>query len=262
MKRTLILAFVLLAVTLGAGIDDYLADMKTTKEQVQNLIQNSFGYGSFTYPLACSKIPMGKRVAVVRAVGEFAKTFTTTDTFRKWYAEYRENQKPAPTEEMKSMTEARKEQIAAVKAQLAEYEKAAASAPTDQKAMYKGILESMKTSLKDLENADKSKDAEMDEAVRQSNAEAKEGYRQKLAEWERDYPVGNPRPLLKQRLQTFLDATGDIDFNARLIKKGKVMVFESEEYESKDSNWKLAYRAGKEATQAARAIAATWMRQL
>jgi hypothetical protein len=67
---------------------------------------------------------------------------------------------------------------------------------------------------------------------------------------------------VKKRLQAFLEATKNVDFAAKLVKKDKVMVFAKEEYENKDGNWKLAYRAGKEATEAARAFAQEWLKGL
>ncbi len=74
----------------ASGIDDYLTDMKTTKNAVQDFVQSGISYGSFSYPSACSAIPKSKRAAVVRAVGDFARSFVKTDVFKKWYAELRE----------------------------------------------------------------------------------------------------------------------------------------------------------------------------
>jgi hypothetical protein len=262
MKHHLLSILLLGFGALGAGSDDYLSDMKTTKTQVQTYIQESIGYGSLSYPAACRLIPQARRAALVRAVGEFARQFTTTDAFRQWYNEYRDNRKPTPPEEIKPMDEIRKEQIAAIKAQIAEQEKAAKNAPADQKAMYEQVIAAMKQSLKEFEKVDKSRDASVDANIQQANAGAKEEYQKKVAEWELEYPVDNPHSLLKKRLQAFLDATADIDFSAKLVKKGKMMVFEKKDYEAKDSNWKLGYRAGKEAVQAGRAIAQAWLKEM
>ena len=262
MRRLLAVSIVLLAVTMGAGIEDYLTDMKTTKKQVEDFIEGNFKYGSFSCPPACSLIPTNKRAALVRAVGEYARTFVASDAFKKIYDEFREEQKPRAPELMPVMAEARKKQLTEMKAQLAELEKTAAKAPADQKAIYKDILDSMRKAVKDLENPDKSQDAEMDKFIQESNHKATEDYQKKVAEYERDYPKGDPRPLVKKRLQAFLEATKNVDFAAKLVKKDKVMVFAKEEYENKDSNWKLAYRAGKEATEAARAFSQEWLKGL
>jgi len=262
MRGLLVVSIVLFAVTLGAGIDDYLPDMKCTKNQVEDFIQGNFRYGSFSYPSACSLIPVNKRAALVRAVGEYTRTFVASVAFTKIYDEFREEQKPRAPELMPMMSEARKKQLTEMKAALAEQEKAAAKAPADQQAMYKDILASLRKTVKDLEKPDTSSDAAMDAYIQEANRTATEEYQKKLAEYERDYPKGDPRPLVKKRLQTFLDATKNVDFSAKLVKKDKMMIFAREEYENKDSNWKLAFRAGKEATEAARAFAQEWLKGL
>ena len=262
MRSLRVVSIVLFAVTLGAGIDDYLADMKSTKKQVEDFIQSNFRYGSFSYPSACSIVPSNKRAALVRAVGEYARTFVESATFKKIYDDFREEQKPRAPEPMPMMADSRKKQLAEMKAALAEQEKAAAKAPADQQAMYKDILASLRKTVKDFENADTSQDAEMDKYMQDANRTATEDYGKKLAEYERDYPKGDPRPLVKKRLQTFLEATKNVDFNAKLVKKDRMMIFAKEEYENKDSNWKLAFRAGKEATDAGRAFAQEWLKGL
>jgi hypothetical protein len=262
MKRFPVVCFVLFAVTLGAGIDDYLADMKCTKNQVDDFVQTNFRYGSFSYPSACSLIPANKRGALVSAVGEYARTFVESAAFKKMYDEFREEPKPRAPELLPTMAVTRKKQLAEMKAALAEQEKAAAKAPAEQQSMYKDILESLRKTVKDLENPDTSNDAEMDAYMQEANRTATEEYKNKLAAYERDYPKGDPRPLVKRRLQSFLDATNNVDFNAKLVKKDKMMVFANDAYEHKDRNWKLAFRAGKEATGAARAFAQQWLKGL
>ena len=90
----------------------------------------------------------------------------------------------------------------------------------------------------------------------------RDSYKEKLAAWEKEYPAGDPKPLLKLRLREFLDATGNVDFGAKLVKKGDALVFVNPAYENKESRWKTAYRAGKEDTEAARAIAQQWLKEL
>ncbi len=262
MKYILTVALLSLVLFIGAGIDDVLGDMKTTKPAVQDFIQSSFGYGMLSYPSACSAIPEQKRASVVRSVGEFAKAFTATDLFKKWYSSFRDGRKPASPEQMPLAAEARSRQVAEIKKQLAEQEEARASAPADQKAMYNDIVKALKDVLKQVEKVDKSQDAQMDIFVRQANEQSMKEYKEKLAAFEAEFPEGNPKPLVKRRLQRFLDLTKDVDFQARLVKKGDVMVFVKEEYENKDAAWKMAFRAGREAVEAGRAFAGSWLKEL
>ena len=85
-----------LLTTLGAGIQDYLSEMKTTVKGVEGFVQDNIGYGNFAYPSACARIPNARRAAIVRAAGEFARSFTTTAAFTAWYNEMRDQRKPSP----------------------------------------------------------------------------------------------------------------------------------------------------------------------
>jgi RNA polymerase-interacting CarD/CdnL/TRCF family regulator len=247
---------------LAPGIEEHLASMKTTKADVQDLVQNDIGYGTFSYPSACALIPVAKRAAVVRAAGEFARALTKTKVFQEWYESFREQRKPSAPEGTPSMAESRAKQIAELKRGLAEQEKAQANAPADQKGIYRDVVASLRQMLKDVEKTDPSQDAQMDAIIKQSNDQASKEFKDKLAAWDKEYPAGDPRPLVKLRLKEFLDATANIDFSAKLVKSENVMVFVNPAYETKDGRWKTAFRAGKEATDAARAFAAQWLKEL
>lgn len=260
--RSLLVIALLILVPPAAGIEDVLDDMKTTKADVQEYIQSGIGYGTFSYPPACSTIPVKARAAVVRAVGEFARSFTRTEMFRTWYANFRKDRAPSPPEQIPLAADARRQQAADVRTQIAEHEKSRAAAPADQKALYNDIITSLKEMLKGIEKTDKAQDAQMDEFIRQANAESMRAHKEKLAAFEREYPAGNPTPLIKRRLEQFLKATAGVDFGAKLVKKGDVMVFANGAYEQKDAAWKTTFRAGKEAVEAARAFAASWLKEL
>jgi len=255
-----LLALLLLAPV--SGIDEYLPQMKTTKTAVEDFVQSGIAYGSFSYPSACKAIPKEKRAALVRTVGDFARTFVTTDTFKKWYAGFREERKPSKPELTPPAAETRNKQIAEIKASIAEQEKAQAKAPADQKGIYKDVIASLRSMVTQLESQDKSQDAQMDGYIKQGNAQQMQEYNEKLAAYEREYPAGDPKPLIRKRLQDFLRGSAGVDYDAKLVKKDKVWVFANPAYEKKDNNWKTAYRAGKEATEAARAVATEWLKAL
>jgi hypothetical protein len=87
-------------------------------------------------------------------------------------------------------------------------------------------------------------------------------YKKQLAAWEQGWPADH-MPLVKKRLQQFLDATKDVDYTAALKDGyGGKKVFVNPSYESKSADWKKAYRAGKEATTAAREFASGWLNEL
>ena len=88
-----------------------------------------------------------------------------------------------------------------------------------------------------------------------------EDYDTHLTEWETTYPA-DANTLIAMRLREFLDQTKDIDYNARLVDKNGKKRFADANLEQKSSEWKLCFRAGKAATDTARAFAADWLKEL
>jgi hypothetical protein len=82
-----------------------------------------------------------------------------------------------------------------------------------------------------------------------------------LKQWEERYPADH-NVLLAKRLRDFLAATADVDFNAALVTTGRVRRFAEPRYEQKPAAWKMCYRAGRESTEAARAAATAWLKEL
>jgi hypothetical protein len=72
----------------------------------------------------------------------------------------------------------------------------------------------------------------------------------------------DPNVTLRRRLQEFLDVSADVDFAAATTGSGSGRRFVKEEYEAKSNQWKMCFRAGREATEAARAFAQEWMESL
>ncbi|WP_224994421.1 hypothetical protein [Cesiribacter sp. SM1] len=97
----------------------------------------------------------------------------------------------------------------------------------------------------------------------EEQAEMRKYFKMAVQEWEQQYPQDH-RLFLKQRLREFLAVTADVDFAAALEKHPYMnkMVFVNQEYESKPEEWKKAFRAGNEATAAARQFAGQWLKEL
>ena len=85
--------------------------------------------------------------------------------------------------------------------------------------------------------------------------------KQQVADWEAKYP-SNHLLFVKKRLQQFLDETSNIDFSAELVEKNGRKYFVKQEYEHKGNRWKLAYRAGREVIEPARAFVQQWINEI
>jgi len=86
-------------------------------------------------------------------------------------------------------------------------------------------------------------------------------YKEDLKRWEADYPT-TVNKLLQQKLKQFLNLTSDIDYNAKLERRGSKMIFTDPELEAKDDFWKACFRAGKPTVEAARVYAKQWLQEL
>ena len=56
--------------------------------------------------------------------------------------------------------------------------------------------------------------------------------------------------------------TADIDYQAQLVEKGNKKYFVKKEYENKNPNWKMGFRAGKEVTETMRTAVKAWILEL
>ena len=72
----------------------------------------------------------------------------------------------------------------------------------------------------------------------------------------------DPNVTIKARLQEFLDATADIDYDAKTTGENRRGQFVNSDYEAKPPLWKMGFRAGREATEAARGFAKEWLAEL
>src|SRR5262249_34386946 len=70
------------------------------------------------------------------------------------------------------------------------------------------------------------------------------------------------KPVVARRLREFLQLSADVDFDARLKTQDGRSVFENPAYQAKSSQWKMCFRAGREATAAARAAVQAWLTEL
>ena len=93
------------------------------------------------------------------------------------------------------------------------------------------------------------------------HADDQKQYQDDLNAWQQNYPL-DPAPLIAKRLHDFLAQTADVDFDAKLVSGDGGRVFAKPEYEARSPQWKMAYRAGREATTAARSAASAWLKEL
>ncbi|HRN27762.1 MAG: hypothetical protein IT276_05030 [Ignavibacteriaceae bacterium] len=207
---------------------------------------------------------VGDRVSLIQSIGKNIKEYVSSKEFVEKYNQHREDRKPTPPETPKYSAQLKEEQKESLTNSISEMEKSKTQMAKDQQAMFDDIIKGLKEQLKEIDDPDKTMfKPEMDEYIKQGYQMQMDDYNKKLIEWENEYPKNNPNPIIKKWINTFLEKSSDINFDAKTskAKDGKIK-FVDQQYEYKDSQWKLYFRAGRESVSAARTFAQSWLNEL
>lgn len=202
-----------------------------------------------------------QRALLTRGLIAVARAFTESSEFAARYARFREGQRPQMRLVAKSGDEALAEQEQAMAEAIREAEASAAQLPPEVRKQFEQNIADMKRQMAEFKT-DPARRAALDEAARADAKSAEAEHQELLAEFERRYPA-DARALVASRLQQFLEVCGDVDYTAPLQQgKDKKFRFVDPALERKPTEWKLCYRAGKVAVDAARAAATEWLAAL
>ncbi|HCY75401.1 MAG TPA: hypothetical protein DHV28_05730 [Ignavibacteriales bacterium] len=271
-KIIFILPIIVLVLGFTAGhiIDDKLKSLlqqfKIEEDNAKSNIFYAVSGPSFYIPNVkmLRDMAVGDRISIIESTGKNIKDYVLSKEFTKKYNQLREDRKPTAPEEPKYSEQLKNEARESTKNSIAEMEKSRLQAAKDQQAIFDDIIKSLKQQLKDIDDPEKTMyKPEMDEYIKQGYQMQMDDYKNKVAEWEKEYPVDNPKPMIKKWINAFLDKSADINFDAKTTKnKDGKLKFVDQQYEYKDSQWKLYYRAGKESVNAARTFAQNWLTEL
>lgn len=256
-------AFGLLSFKAANTYADFWQTLGTDKESGTLNIKESFlgGYIQHAGASNLKKIVTGDRAAVAQDLLVYTKQYVNSDAFTKAYNNDRDRTKPAEPAPAKTANQLQKENIEGIQKGIDNLEKVMKTADASMKKDLEGTLQTMKQSLKDYQdpNSEMMKMTVMGEE-NQFNWRMTD-YKEKLKAWETRYPA-DVKVFIKTRLQQLLTVTKDVDFNAALTERNGRKYFTNPAYEHKHTNWKMAFRAGKEVTTAVRAFAQQWLTEL
>lgn len=272
MKKLIVLypvLILLLGFSYGKFIDDkaksILKQFQLTENHAKDVIFSNTSGPSFYFPnmKELKALATSDRAALVGTAGTYVKEYTKSEEFKKKYNEYRESRKPTAPQKPMKMDELREQQKQEMTKSIAELEKSKLQMPKDQQDMFNETIKMFKEQLKEMDNPDNPMySSEMDSYNDSAYEQQLDYYKKQVADWEKEFPINNPKPMIKNWLKSFLDRSSDIDFNAQLKDvKGK-KVFVNPEYEKKDYQWKLFFRAGKETIDAGRKFSQSWLKEL
>lgn len=267
MKVRVVIVSSVLAAALAAGVlaqADVFTQLGSNETEAREQIFSAFSSGSpditGTREVFKSATAEG-RVVIVKAVSGFARAYSTSADFAKRYAAHRDNQKPSVPSAMQSGDQMRAAQRKGMEEAIASAQKTAAAMPSMKKNMDE-LIADLKKQLAEI-GADKGANAAMDDMMKNAAAMQADEHKRALVDWEKEYPADSKR-MIALRLKQFLDESATVDFAATtaLSKEDKRLKFTNAAYEEKSANWKLIYRAGKPAVDAARGLAQEWLKAI
>ena len=257
MKR--IAAVVLCVMTLSAvGAGDVLSELKISKKDAASETIASLAGGhvnTWRVRSVFKAASPAMRAALVEQTLVWTKAYVSSPQFAKDYAAYREERKPQPPERTTTVDQELAKRKKERDEQLAEAKKNVAEVPAEYRKMAE---EGYKASVEAMKQMDTPEFRKIErQGIEMERRQEDENYEESLERWEEDLPA-DPKELVKARLEQFLDATEDVDFEATLNGRR----FADAQYERKPQEWKLAYRAGKEPVEKARKFAEQWLKEL
>lgn len=258
-----IMSLFIYAFTFSRFNDDFLKELGIVKTEADKKICGSMLGGSIdVYGVRHIKnIAVGNRSAVVKDLLVYVKKYVISGGFVAEYAAMKENNKPEALQKAELPEVMRANMIRQAKDFVQHSEELVKKSTPETRAMFEEALKGAKQNLKDAEDPENkyikayTKNHEvLQQSIEQSNASM-------LKDWEARYP-SNHLLFVKIRLQQFLDETDDIDFNAALTEKNGKKLFTNPTYERKSNRWKMAFRAGKEVIEPARAFVQHWINEI
>jgi hypothetical protein len=231
----------------------------TAKESIMASLASGSVY-NYEAIEAFKSLPASARATIVQAGLNWIKAYVGTAEFKTAYQKFRNGKKPEAPAARPSADEALKKQKADFEKQIAETRKSMAALDAETRKTMEANIQQMRSQLEAMEK-DPQQKVLMGQMTEMARAEDKKRYEEQLKTWEEKSPT-DPRVLIKKRINDFLAASADVDFSAKLTPCGEKMVFAREDYERKSTEWKVCFRAGREATEVARAFAKSWLAEL
>jgi hypothetical protein len=253
-----------LAGTIAAGVSaaDVLSQLGITPQAAREAVDTVVNSGVFNPGLparAFKMLPPAARGEVATAGVAWLKAYAATPEFKQQYARIRDTHKPAPPEFTGTPEDELKKAADEQKRQMEDSKKAIAALPPEQRKALEEALQGSAAVIAQMDTPEMRK-MRLD-GIKAIRAERTTQYQRELANWQRDYPE-NPNPVIAKRLREFLALSEGVDFDAATKVQNGRTVFVNPAYEAKPSQWRMCYRAGREATTAARTAVQAWLKEL
>ena len=250
-------------VTAGAlRAQNHLASLGITEGRAREAVFDSFITDTLSVA-GDSKVfttaSAAARVALVNFALSLARAFAESDDFKRRYADHREANGPDPLPEAPDVDAILAKQRAGFEAQVEEMRKLFDQITPEQRATLEEGWKDMRAQLTDLETGPRR--AEFEKALRQQRVVQEREREIAMKELDAVWPADH-RSLIASRLRRFLDVSKDVIYDAKLVDSNGTKVFADPALETRPKEWKMCFRAGKPATDAARSFAQKWLTDL
>jgi len=246
----------------GAAAQDHLATLGISEGRAKEAVFDSFMSDAVSIagkPAAFIAMPPAARVSLVNFALNLARTFAESEDFKRRYTDHREANGPDPLPEEQTADAVLAKQRVGFENQVAEMRKMFDQITPEQRVTLEAGWKDMRDQLTAMEQGERRK--EIDGMLKEQRANQVRQRDEAMKEFDTRYPA-DARTLIAMRLRHFLDVTKDVAYDAQLVDKNKKKVFANEGFEGMPAEWKMAFRAGKPATDAARAFAQKWLGDL
>lgn len=260
-RRGVAVAATVAAVSGVVWAQDVVARLHMTGAEASDVFTRTVADGGFRYSHAAAQafmaLPAQERATVVREGFAWARAYAGTPAFKAAYEKMREGDKPTETTFDTTVDQELAARQAKQKKDLADARAAFVNLPAADRAQMDEVVKQSEAQMKDPKMI-----ALLRQSIVSERDEAKKDYGRSLAQWQKDYPA-DPQVLVARRLQMLLNVSTGIDFTAktRTIPGGGTE-FVDGQFESKPEPWKMGFRAGEPAVNAARAAATDWLKAL
>lgn len=253
----------LLSFTTKTIKDEFLSIIGITRTEANERIAGSLigGYIN-TYGAAKIKnLAAADRVVVAKDLLAYTKNFVSSEEFKKHYLQLKQDNKPQFNGAPETPEKYRTKLISQAKESVKQAEDIIAKATPENKALFQPALDAAKQYLKEMEDPGNEFLKVYAENYESFSKMYIEDSVARTKDWQEQYP-DNPKGFIKSRLEEFLAVTENVDFAAQLKEERGKKYFVNPAYESKDSRWKMAFRAGKDVVEAARSFAKQWLSEI
>lgn len=266
MNRSAIVGTLAVAVAIGATLTGQAVttQLGITEGRAKEAVFDSFMAGAVSLAgkaeVFTASSPLA-RAAMVVAATTLARTFIESDEFKQRYADHREANGADPLPDAQTAEQVLAKQRAGFEEQVLALRKQFVddAITPEQKATLEEGFEAMRARFTEMETGPQR--VAMEGMLTEQRSQQVSAHAAAVKQFENLYPA-DPRALVAMRLRRFLDATGDVDFSAKLVGQDNKQKFADPAFEARPGEWKMAFRAGKPATDAAREFARKWLADL